>query len=145
SHMGEFEVRGPGARDFVQLITTNDVDRVEVGQAQYSTLLNDDGRLIDDLLVYRFPDHYLPVVDASNRERDFAQAAAHARRFDVQLTDRSDEVALLALQGPRAAEILSGLTDTDLEQIGYYHFAEGSVDGRPAIISRTGYTGEDGF
>ncbi|HET7321821.1 MAG TPA: glycine cleavage system aminomethyltransferase GcvT, partial [Longimicrobiaceae bacterium] len=145
SHMGEVEVWGERARDFVQFVTTNDVDRVEVGQAQYSTLPNEEGKLLDDLLVYRFPDHYLLVVNASNREKDVAWMRRYADRFGVELRDRSDEIALLALQGPRAAEILGRLTDEDLDSLGYYRFREGQVDGRPAIISRTGYTGEDGF
>ena len=145
SHMGEFEVRGGGARDFVQYVTTNDVDRVEVGQAQYSTLLNEQGTPIDDLLVYRLPDRYLLVVNASNRERDLAHLRAHAGAFEVELADRSDDLALLALQGPRAAEILSRLSAAPLDDLGYYRFTEGEVDGRQALISRTGYTGEDGF
>lgn len=145
SHMGEFEVRGPGALDLVQYVTTNDATRLEVGQAQYSTLLAEDGTLLDDLLVYRFPDHYLLVVNASNRARDLAWIRRFAERFDVELHDRSDEIALLALQGPAAARILARLTDVDLESIGYYRFREGTVDGRTAVLSRTGYTGEDGF
>ena len=145
SHMGEFEVRGERARDFVQFVTTNDVDRLSVWQAQYSGLVDEQGRLLDDLLVYRFPDHYFLVVNASNRDRDWAAVRQHAERFGVELRDRSDEMALLALQGPRAAAILARLTETDLEEIGYYRFRQGEVADRPAIISRTGYTGEDGF
>jgi aminomethyltransferase len=145
SHMGEVEITGPQALDFVQYVTTNDVATLSPGQAQYSTLPRDEGTLLDDLLVYRFPDHYLLVVNASNREKDFAWLARHASAFDVQVTDRSDDTALLALQGPDAADILQRLTETDLGSIAYYRFAEGRVDGRPAIISRTGYTGEDGF
>jgi aminomethyltransferase len=145
SHMGEVEVRGERALDFVQFVTTNDASRLEVGQAQYSTLLDEGGKLLDDLLVYRFPDHYLLVVNASNREKDVEWIRRYADRFGVDLRDRSDEIALIALQGPRAAEILAPLTDTDLDSIRYYHFAEGEVDGRAAVISRTGYTGEDGF
>jgi aminomethyltransferase len=145
SHMGEVEVWGDRALDFIQAVTTNDASRIEVGQAQYSTLPNERGTLLDDLLVYRLPDHYLLVVNASNRARDVEWIRGHADRFGVELRDRSDEIALLALQGPRAAEILAPLTDTDLSEIGYYRFTEGQVDGRPAIISRTGYTGEDGF
>jgi aminomethyltransferase len=145
SPMGEVEVWGERALDFIQAVTTNDVRRIEVGQAQYSTLPNEEGTLLDDLLVYRFPDHYLLVVNASNRARDVEWIRRYAGRFDVELRDRSDELALLALQGPRAAEILAPLTATDLSGIGYYRFAVGEVDGRPAIISRTGYTGEDGF
>jgi aminomethyltransferase len=145
SHMGEVEVWGERALDFVQFVTTNDASRLEVGQAQYSTLLDESGKLLDDLLVYRFPDHYLLVVNASNREKDVTWIRRYADRFGVELRDRSDEVALIALQGPRAVEVLAPLTDADLDSIRYYHFAEGEVDGRAAVISRTGYTGEDGF
>ncbi len=145
SHMGEFFVRGPQALDFVQYVTTNDASRLEVGQAQYSTMVNDQGMLIDDLLVYRFADRYMLVVNGANREKDWAWTSRHAARFDVQFTDESDDIALLALQGSRAQEILARLTDTDLDAIRYYHFTEGTVDGVSAIISRTGYTGEDGF
>jgi aminomethyltransferase len=145
SHMGEIEVHGQRALDFVQYVTTNDVSRLEVGQAQYSTLLQEDGTLLDDLIVYRFPEHILLVVNASNRERDFAWIQRYAPEFEVEVRDRSDEIALLALQGPRAEAILARLTDHDLASIRYYHFAQGRVDGREAVISRTGYTGEDGF
>jgi aminomethyltransferase len=145
SHMGEVDVRGDRALEFVQHVTTNDVAKLAVGQAQYSTLLRDDGTMLDDLLVYRFPDRYMLVINASNRDKDFAWISQHAGRFGVELVDRSDELALLALQGPRAEQILARLTDADLSAIEYYHFAEGTADGRPAILSRTGYTGEDGF
>lgn len=145
SHMGEFEVRGPDAAAFLQRTTSNDVERLEVGQAQYSTLPREDGTLLDDLLVYRHPDRYVLVVNAANRERDLAWLREHAADYEVQIDDRSDEVALLALQGPGAEAILARLTDTDLSAIGYYRFAEGEVAGVPATISRTGYTGEDGF
>ena len=145
SHMGEFEVSGPRALDFIQYLTTNDASKLEVGQAQYSTLPKEDGTLLDDLIVYRLDGRYLIVVNASNREKDFDWMSQYAPKFDAKLVDVSDNYALLALQGPRAAEILARLTDTPLDQIGYYRFAEGSVDGMQAIISRTGYTGEDGF
>ncbi|HET7232782.1 MAG TPA: glycine cleavage system aminomethyltransferase GcvT [Longimicrobium sp.] len=145
SHMGEFMVRGAQALDYVQHITTNDASKLTVGQAQYSTMVNERGMVIDDLLVYRFPDHYMLVVNGANREKDWAWASRHAAEFDVRLTDESDDIALLALQGPRAQEILSTLTSADLDGIRYYHFAEGTVDGVQAVISRTGYTGEDGF
>ncbi len=145
SHMGEFEVRGARALEFVQHVATNDASRLEVGQAQYSTLLDDEGKLLDDLLVYRYPDHYMLVVNGANRDKDWAQVSRYVEEFGVDLVDRSDDVALLALQGPKAQSILSRLTDTDLDSIRYYRFAEGAVDGVPTTISRTGYTGEDGF
>ncbi|HEX8208684.1 MAG TPA: glycine cleavage system aminomethyltransferase GcvT [Longimicrobium sp.] len=145
SHMGEFIVRGERALEFVQHVTTNDASRIEVGQAQYSTLCNENGFLLDDLLVYRFADRYMLVVNGSNREKDWAWVSRFAGDFGVELEDRSDDIALLALQGPRAQAILARLTDHDLDSIRYYRFAEGTVDGIPMIISRTGYTGEDGF
>jgi aminomethyltransferase len=145
SHMGEFWVTGDRAVDFVNHVTTNDVAALAVGQVQYSTILNERGTIEDDCLVYRFADRIMMVVNASNAAKDYAHIVRHAGRFGVQLRDASDETALLAVQGPRAASILQTLTDTDLATIRYYHFREGRVAGRDAIISRTGYTGEDGF
>jgi len=145
SHMGEFFVSGPQALDLVQAITINDASSVAVGQAQYSAFCREDGKIIDDLIIYRFPDQYMLVVNGSNRTKDWAWCEKHAANFDVRLEDRSDEFGLMALQGPRSAEILARLTDSDLESIGYYHFIEGQVAGVDCIIARTGYTGEDGF
>jgi aminomethyltransferase len=145
SHMGEFWVTGDRAVDFVNHVTTNDVAALAVGQVQYSTILNERGTIEDDGLVYRFADKILMVVNASNATKDFDHIAKHAAKFGVTLRDASDEMALLALQGPKAAEVLQKLTKTDLSAIKYYHFTEGLVAGQPAIISRTGYTGEDGF
>jgi len=145
SHMGEVEIRGPEALDLVQYVTTNDASTLDVGQAQYSVICRADGTAIDDCIVYRFEDHYMIVVNASNRDRDVAHIQEQAAPLDVQVTDRSDETALLALQGPKAQEILAGLTDADLDGIAYYHFGLGRVAGHDAVISRTGYTGEDGF
>jgi aminomethyltransferase len=145
SHMGEVEVRGPEALELVQRLTVNDASALTVGQAQYSALCRQSGGIIDDLLVYRFPGHYMLVINASNRAKDVAWMEEHARDFDADLTDRSDDVALLALQGPGTTRILAPLVDQDLETIGYYRFAEGRVAGAAALVSRTGYTGEDGF
>ncbi|MDQ3557307.1 MAG: glycine cleavage system aminomethyltransferase GcvT [Gemmatimonadota bacterium] len=145
SHMGEVEVHGPDALRFVQHVTTNDASRLGVGQAQYSTLPREDGTLLDDLLVYRLPEHYLLVVNGSNRERDVEWLRHHTSDFDVELRDRSDEIALLALQGPHAERILQRVTEDEIGSIRYYHFRQGQVAGLPALISRTGYTGEDGF
>ena len=144
SHMGELDLRGSGALALAQRVTTNDVSKLAVGQAQYGVMCRADGGAIDDCITYRFADRYMIVVNASNREKDHEWVRSHASG-DVQLTDVSDDVALLALQGPGSAAILAQLTDTDLDAIGYYHFAEGAVDGIQAVISRTGYTGEDGF
>src|SRR5687768_13377845 len=145
SHMGEFLVVGPRAVDFVNHVTTNDVAALAVGQVHYSTILNERGTIEDDCLVYRFADRIMMVVNASNAAKDYAHVAGHASRLGVTLTDASDDMSLLAVQGPKAAGILQGLTETDLSTIRYYHFAEGAVAGHEAIISRTGYTGEDGF
>ena len=145
SHMGEFIIRGARAVDFVNYVTTNDVAALAIGQVHYSTILNDRGTIEDDCLVYRFADKIMMVVNASNVDKDFAHIARHADTFGVTLENISDDMGLLALQGPKAASILQPLTETDLSTIKYYHFAEGSVAGMPMIISRTGYTGEDGF
>lgn len=145
SHMGEFTVRGPQAEAFVQHLTVNDVSRVAPGQAQYSALCNETGHVLDDLLVYRFQDRFVLVVNAGNRTKDWDWAQEHAAAFDVELSDDSDRIALLALQGPIAGRILAPLTAADLDSIGYYRFAEAPVAGVDAVVSRTGYTGEDGF
>ncbi|HET9985542.1 MAG TPA: glycine cleavage system aminomethyltransferase GcvT [Longimicrobiales bacterium] len=145
SHMGELEVRGGDALGFIQYVTTNDASKLEVGQAQYSVLCQEDGTALDDCIVYRFDDHYMVVVNASNVDQDRDWISKFAGRFGTDVVDRSDQTALLALQGPAAARILQPLTDVDLDALKYYHFQRGQVDGMPAIVSRTGYTGEDGF
>ena len=145
SHMGEFVVRGPEALTLVQKVSVNDASALEVGQCQYTALCLESGGILDDFLVYRAPDHYMLVVNASRREDDWDWLTGHATGLRVELEDRSDRTALLALQGPKAQEVLAPLAEPDLEEIGYYRFAEGRVAGVPALISRTGYTGEDGF
>ncbi len=145
SHMGEFELRGPDALALIQRVTVNDASKIEVGQAQYSAMTNERGTILDDLIIYRRADRWLLVVNASNREKDWAWIESRAGGMDVEMVDLSDDTALLALQGPRSREILQGLVDLDLDEVGYYRFAEGHVDGVPAMISATGYTGEDGF
>jgi aminomethyltransferase len=145
SHMGEFIVRGPQALDFVNYVTTNNVAALAVGQVHYSTILNERGTIEDDCLVYRFEDHLMMVVNGSNKDKDLAHISQYLPRFDATIEDRTEEIALLAVQGPKAAAILQALTSTELSTIGYYHFTEGSVSGVSGIISRTGYTGEDGF
>ena len=146
SHMGEFLVTGPGAIDFVNHVTTNDVAKLVVGQAHYSTFLNTRGTIEDDCLVYRFADHLMLVVNASNIAKDWAHIAPEMAAFDVQMEDVSARMALLALQGPNAPSILARHTSVDLQAISYYHFTTGTVAGiANVIISRTGYTGEDGF
>jgi aminomethyltransferase len=145
SHMGEVIVRGPDAIRFVSSVTSNDVSALAVGQVQYSTLLRANGTIVDDLLVYRFPDHLMLVINASNRDKDIAHLEAHRAGFDCTMTDVSDVTALLAVQGPEAPSIVAALASLPLDGIKYYWFVEGQVAGVPCIISRTGYTGELGF
>ncbi|MGZ3566616.1 MAG: glycine cleavage system aminomethyltransferase GcvT [Gemmatimonadaceae bacterium] len=146
SHMGEFMVRGRQAVEFVNYVTTNDVSALAPGQAQYSTILREDGTIVDDCLVYRADDRVLMVVNGSNIEKDFAHISKYVGDFDATLEDLSDTIALLALQGPDAARILQQHTGTDLSKIKYYEFTTGTVAGVDKVyISRTGYTGEDGF
>ena len=145
SHMGEVIVRGPDAIRFVSSVTSNDVAALAIGQVQYSTLLRADGTIVDDLLVYRFADHLMLVINASNRDKDLAHLEAHRAGFDCTMTDISDATALLAIQGPKAPAIVAALADVPLDGIKYYWFTEGHIAGVPCIISRTGYTGELGF
>ena len=145
SHMGEFVVRGPQAEDLVQWLTVNDVARVAIGQAQYSALCNERGAVLDDLLVYRFADRFMLVVNGSNREKDWRWVREHGARYDAEVEDRSDRIALIALQGPSSQEILAPLVSIDISALGYYRFAEAEAFGSEAVVSRTGYTGEDGF
>src|SRR5690349_16758445 len=119
SHMGEFWITGDRAVDFVNYVTTNDVAELAVGQVHYSTILNDRGTIEDDCLVYRYADHLMMVVNASNIEKDLAHISRHLPRFDAEIENRSDEIALLALQGPQAASILQAFTTTDLSKIAY--------------------------
>lgn len=145
SHMGEIHVTGPGAEAFLQRLTPNNVERLSSGRAHYSGLLNEHGGYLDDLLIYRLGDEeFLIVVNAANVESDFDWIRGHASD-GVTVEDVSADYALLALQGPRALDILARLTDSELEEIRYYRFARGRVADRDAILSRTGYTGEDGF
>jgi aminomethyltransferase len=148
SHMGELEITGPGAEGFLQAVTTNDVSKLKPGRAHYSCFPNETGGVRDDCVVYRRGEtDFFVVVNASNRGKIWRhlQEQAAIRGRGASLADRSAETSLLSLQGPRAAEILAPLTDVRLEEIRFYGFAEGHVDGVPALVSRTGYTGEDGF
>ncbi len=145
SHMGEFRVRGAGALGFLQSMTPNNVAKLRPGRAHYSGLLTEQGTYVDDLLIYCLEEgDYLLVVNASNIDKDF-QWLEERLPADCSLENVSDDYALLALQGPRAPGILARLTSTDLEAIRYYGFSQGEAAGVPAILSRTGYTGEDGF
>jgi aminomethyltransferase len=145
SHMGEVDIVGKGALAFLQRVTSNDVAKLQDGHAQYSALPMPNGAPVDDIIVYRFhAERFLLVVNASNRAKDVAWL--HAQNpSDCEVNDRSDEFALLALQGPNAASILQTLTPSDLSAVGYYKFTTGRVSGLDATIARTGYTGEDGF
>jgi len=145
SHMGEFEVTGPDRNAFVQRVTCNDVGALKPGQAQYSAILTDQGTFVDDCLVYRFEDRLMLVVNAANIATDWSHIVAHKRGANVRLRDISDATALLAVQGPGAETLLGPLTPVGVAMIPYYHFAEGSVAGVQCFVSRTGYTGEDGF
>src|SRR5215216_1176633 len=146
SHMGEIEITGGGALDLVQLVTTNDVSKLEDNQVQYSILTNENGGVIDDLLVYRInAEYFLLVVNASSIDTDYEWIKKHADQRKVSVANTSGAFALLALQGPCAERILQNLTDHMLDRIPYYWSQAVSVDGRDSRVSRTGYTGEDGF
>src|SRR5437870_2611982 len=145
SHMGEFEFSGPDRNAFVQRVTCNDVGALKPGQAQYSAILTERGTFVDDCLVYRFDDRLMLVVNAANRAADWEHIVARKGGANVRLKDVSDDVALLAIQGPKAEALLAPLTSLGVAMIPYYHFAEGKVAGAEVFVSRTGYTGEDGF
>jgi aminomethyltransferase len=146
SHMGEVDVRGPDAIAFVNRITSNDVTKLVDGQAQYTALTTPAGTVIDDLLVYRLAaDHLLLVVNASTTDKDWDWIKSHQAGEAVELKNVSSDYCQLAIQGPDAQGILQKLTDLPLADIKYYHFTRGTVDGIDSIVSRTGYTGEDGF
>jgi aminomethyltransferase len=147
SHMGEIEIAGPEALAAVQLMSCNDASRLDVGQAQYSALTTPAGTFVDDILVYRLADdHFLLVVNASNIAKDEAWIRQQADQAgDVAVVNASSRYALLALQGPAAREVLQTLTAIALDELSYYWFAHGEVAGVRGTVSRTGYTGEDGF
>jgi aminomethyltransferase len=145
SHMGEIRVHGPEAERFLDRNTPNSVAKLDVGRAQYSGLMTERGTYADDLLIYRRGEtEFLLVVNAANRDADLAILEQRAG-LGVALEDLSDEFALLAVQGPRAEEIVARLTPDPIRELRYYGFLEGHLLGAPALISRTGYTGEDGF
>lgn len=144
SHMGEFEVSGADALAFLQKTTTNNVAALEVGQIQYSCMPTADGGIVDDLLVYRLPDRYFLVVNASNIKKDFDWLNSQLSG-DVKLVDRSMDFGLLAIQGPNAEKLMAQLTDYDVSGMKYYTCVTARVAGVELLFSRTGYTGEDGF
>ncbi len=146
SHMGEVTVQGPQALELLQKATCNDVSQLTDGRAQYTGLLYPTGGFVDDILIYRIAaDDYFVVVNASNTDKDFEWFQQCAKGYDAEVKNESANYAQLAVQGPEAERVLQPLTEVDLSPIKYYRFAKGNVDGAPAIVSRTGYTGEDGF
>ena len=147
SHMGEIEIAGNDALAALQKISTNDAARLEMGDAQYSALLTEHGTVVDDVLVYKLADgHYMLVVNAGNIAKDFAWIRQHITGVgDAVAVNTSSRYALIAVQGPLAEQVVQTLTEVELHTIGYYTFATGEVSGVRATISRTGYTGEDGF
>lgn len=144
SHMGELELFGAGAVSFLNTIVTNNVESLSLGQICYTVACDDSGKVIDDLLIYKLPEKLMLVVNASNREKIVNWIRARLPK-DVILRDRTFDIALIAIQGPKSEEILSKFVDGDLKSIRYYWGAEMNVCGLPCLVSRTGYTGEDGF
>jgi aminomethyltransferase len=147
SHMGEFYLSGPQAFDLIQFATSNDVSKLSPGKIQYSCLPNDEGGIVDDLLVYQLSeDRFMLVVNASNIDKDWERLSNLNADFGAQMENRSDSISLLAVQGPKATELLQTLTTVNLNEIPYYHFNIGSMAGiLDVIISNTGYTGAGGF
>ncbi|HEY3754950.1 MAG TPA: glycine cleavage system aminomethyltransferase GcvT [Opitutaceae bacterium] len=145
SHMGEVEVKGEGAAAFLNRLVTNDVGKLFPGRVLYSPMCYPDGGVVDDLLVYlRAPGEYFLCINAGNIDKDLTWIREQAKGFEVSITDRSEDYGLLAIQGPQAAAIVQRLTGAKLGTLKYYHFVEGTVAGVHCLISRTGYTGEDG-
>ncbi|WP_135229372.1 glycine cleavage system aminomethyltransferase GcvT [Deinococcus fonticola] len=146
SHMGEFRIQGQDALKFLQHVTTNDVSKFKPGRAHYNWLPNDQGGLVDDIFIYRVNENeYLMVVNASNMEKDWAHLSALTAGFDVQLTNESDQWALLAVQGPRAVELLAPHAEPDIVARKKNDFLAGKLFGVDVLFARTGYTGEDGY
>jgi aminomethyltransferase len=147
SHMGEIEIAGKGALEAVQRVSSNDASTLKVGQAQYAGLLTPDGTFIDDMLVYRMgPSHFMLVVNAGNTAKDVAWISEQVKvAGDAAVVDSSSRYALIAIQGPAAREVLQPLTGVELSEIRYYWFSYGEVASARVTISRTGYTGEDGY
>jgi aminomethyltransferase len=144
SHMGRVEIRGKDAMMFTDYITTNDVLSLAEFQVQYSTFCVPDGGIVDDLLVYRMPDYILLVINGARHEEDMKWIMQN-KRGDVQIVDRTSEIAQLAIQGPKTENVLHKISDIDLSKIGFYWAAQARIAGIDMLISRTGYTGEDGF
>jgi glycine cleavage system T protein (aminomethyltransferase) len=147
SHMGEIEIKGEDAKDFVQYLSTNDITTLHENQILYTFFLYPEGGVVDDLLVYKFSNtHYFLVVNASNLEKDYEWIKENKKDYNVEINNLSDEYSEIAIQGPKAEKILQKITDTDLSTIKFFYVNRNViVDGKEAIVSRTGYTGEDGF
>jgi aminomethyltransferase len=146
SHMGEVDVEGPGALAFLDALVTNNVGKMYPGRVLYSPMCHPDGGVIDDLLIYmRGPEDFFLCINAGNTATDLEWIRARAAGREVTVTDRSDGCALIAVQGPKAPGIVQSLTETRLDGVKYYHFTDGVLAGVRCVISRTGYTGEDGF
>jgi len=146
SHMGEIEIEGKDAKRFLQFLLSNDIDKMSNGSILYTLMCNENGGVVDDLLVHRFlKNHYFLCVNASNSDKDYEWIVKHAASFDISTKNTSAETSQLALQGPEAKNVLQPLCDFSLNELSYYNFKKGKVDGVECIISRTGYTGEDGF
>ena len=139
SHMGEFIVKGKNAEKFLNYVTINDVSKIEINQAQYSAMCYDDGGIIDDLLIYRYNDYYMLVVNAANIEKDFNWLNEHLLD-DVTLENNSAEIGLIALQGPKSREILLKISESNISDLPFYYFTEGKVAGCGVTIARTGFT-----
>ena len=145
SHMGEAFVKGPAAEGFLQMLTTNDLGKISAGQAQYTSMLTEKGGIIDDLIICKISDdEFLLILNASNRQKDVNWLKVHQTE-GVEIKDQSDAYSLLAVQGPKAEDVLSKLTPLSLSTLEFYHFAYGEVFGKNILVSRTGYTGEKGF
>ena len=144
-HMGQFELSGPDADLFLQLVQVYDIEQMALNDAHYSLLLYEDATVVDDIFLYKLPNRWLIAVNASNRAKDLAWLQAQALDFDLSLVDRSDDLCMLALQGPKAEQILQRLADKDLSTVAARTAIELTIDGYPVIAGRTGYTGEDGF
>lgn len=145
AHMGRLFFAGPDACRFLDRLLTNNVESLKQGQIRYSLVINESGGILDDVLVYRFTDYYMLVVNASNRLKIVDWIEKHRQGFDVQIDDLTTEKFMLALQGPESLGILNPLAAADLSEIKYYYGVETQVMGEDALVSRTGYTGEDGF
>ena len=143
-HMGALKVSGVAALPFLQRVLTNDASKLGVGSSQYSIILNNSGGVVDDIFVYRLPDHYLLIINASNTDKDIAWLNKN-NSDGAEISDLKDNMTLLALQGPKSQEILQTLCDIDLKTLGHHKIVSARISRLPSLISRTGYTGEDGF